>query len=47
MFFLKQLKGEFSEKYEDNDITVHMWAASFNYTGQHETKTVQDSSFNL
>lgn len=42
--FLKQLKGEFSEKYEDNDVAVHvLWAASFNPTGQNEKKTIQHS----
>lgn len=34
----KQLKGEFSETDEDNDIAVHvLWAAPFNHTGQKET----------
>lgn len=24
IYFFKQLKGEFSEKYEDDDVAVHM-----------------------
>lgn len=44
----KQLKGEFSEKDEDNDIAMHvLWAAPFNYTGQREEETIQDSLRNL
>lgn len=44
----KQLKGEFSEKYEDNDRAVHvLWAAPFKHTGQKEKKTIQDSLQNL
>lgn len=44
----KQLKGGFSEKYEDNDIAGHMlWAAPFNDTGQKQQKTMQDSLQNL
>lgn len=40
----KQLKGEFSEKDEDNDTAMHvLWAAPFNYTGQREEETIQDS----
>lgn len=36
----KQLKGEFSETDEDNDIAVHvLWAAPFNHTGQKGNNT--------
>lgn len=44
----QQLKWEFLEKYEDDDIAVHvMWAAPFNHRGQKEKKTIQDSLQNL
>lgn len=40
----EQLKGEFSEKHEDNDTAIHvLWAAPFKHTEQKEKKTIQDS----